>query len=71
MALFADLPKVSARLTRIGAIQPARGREFASVLFVMLRESDDPAVLAAMMAERFGAEDDRFLIASRDASAAQ
>lgn len=71
MVLFADLPKVSARLTRIGAIQPARGREFASVLFVMLRDSDDPAALAAMIAGQCGAEHARFLIVSRDARAAR
>jgi hypothetical protein len=60
----ADLPIAGARLTRIGAIQPARGREFGSVLFASLPDEADPAAVAAMIAERCGTEGARFLLAS-------
>lgn len=60
----AELPIAGARLTRIGAIQPARGREFGSVLFVSMPEQADPAAVAATIAERCGTEGARFLLAS-------
>lgn len=60
----ADLPIAGARLTRIGAIQPARGREYGSVLFASLPEEADPAAVAATIAERCGTEGARFLLAS-------
>lgn len=64
---LSDLPDMSveaARLTRMGAIQPARGREFGSVLFASLPDEADPAAVAAMIAERCGTEGARFLLAS-------
>ena len=60
---IADLPIVGARWTRIGAIQPARGREHAAVLFLMLPEGIDPAAIAAMIAQWSGASGARFLLA--------
>jgi hypothetical protein len=62
--LWAKLPVISARLTRIGAAQPARGREYGSVLFLILNDGSDPAALAATVAERCGSEGARFLFAS-------
>jgi hypothetical protein len=60
----AALPNAGACLTRIGAIQPARGREFGNVLFCSLPEEADPAAVAASIAERCGTDGARFLLAS-------
>ena len=61
--LCTDLPVIGARWTRIGAIQPAKGREYTAVLFLMLPEGADPVAIAAMVAERSGDPAARFLLA--------
>lgn len=60
----ADLPIATARMTRIGARQPARGREWGDVLFLSLTGEADPSAVAATIAERCGTEGARFLLAS-------
>ena len=61
-----DLPIAAARLTRIGSIQPARGREYESVLFLWLHEGADPVAHVASIGERLGADGTRFLLVSAD-----
>ena len=63
-SLFADLPVAAVRLTRIGALQPARGREYSSVMFLWLPDGADQVELAASVTRRYGAEGARFLLTS-------
>ena len=63
-SLCADLPVAAARLTRIGALQPARGREYSTVLFLGLPAGTDPAAIATSVATGYGKEGARFLLAS-------
>jgi hypothetical protein len=60
----ADLPIAGSRLTRIGAIQPARGREWGDVLFLMLSAGADPSDVADQISRSGEAAGARFLLAS-------
>lgn len=60
----AGLPFSSARLARIGAQQPARGREWGDVLFLTLSGEADPPAVAATISRQDGAAGARFLLVS-------
>lgn len=51
------------RQTRLSPVQPARGSDFASVLFVTLDRPDDAAALAATAVAAHGASEVRLLLA--------
>lgn len=62
--IAAGLPVVAARMTRIGAIQPARGREWGDVLFLMLSVGADPGTVADQISRRGEAAGAHLLLAS-------
>lgn len=57
------LPISEARLTRISPVQPARGREFGSVLFLHLKPEVDEAALLSAIKDRLSSPASRFLLA--------
>lgn len=60
--ILTGLPLKAKRLTRIGAAQPARGREYESILLLALQPGADPADVAATLASRAGTAAARFLL---------
>jgi len=60
----ADLPVATARMTRIGAQQPARGREWGDVLFLTLSGRADAAAIANAILRQGKAAGARFQLAS-------
>lgn len=60
--ILADLPLRATRVTRIGAAQPARGREYPSILFLALQPGADPAAVAATLTNRADTAAARFLL---------
>jgi len=63
--LLAGLPLKATRVTRIGPAQPARGREYPSILLLALQPGADPAAVAATLASRAGSAAARFLLVTR------
>jgi hypothetical protein len=60
--LLADLPLKATRVTRMGAAQSARGREYPSILLLALQSGADPAAVAATLASHVGTAAARFLL---------